>query len=67
MSKISQVIKKLEEIKSQFGDIDVIYYDADWGCYYAIHADNEDFVVGDLLSNNELQLTINDINPLDRP
>jgi hypothetical protein len=67
MSKISELIKKLEERKSQFGDMDVFYFDADWGCYYAVHADDEDFVVGDLLRNNELQLTINNINPFDRP
>jgi hypothetical protein len=67
MSKISEVIKKLEEKKNVFGDIDVVYYDEGWKCYFGVCADDEDFVVGDLLKNNELQLTISGISPFDEP
>jgi len=67
MSKISEVIKKLEERKSQFGDIDVLYYDMDWQCYYDLDADDVDFVVGNFRKTSDFQLTINGISPYDRP
>ena len=66
MSKISEIISKLKEKKAEFGDIDVVLYDTDWQCYYDVDADDEDFVVGDLVRDGNLQLSINGISPYDK-